>query len=426
MVVFFIVFIVLLAIGMPIAFSLAIPTVCYLLVTHQTEFFPVLAQQAYAGANSFTLMAAPLFLLAGEFMNISGITDALEEFCDLILGRLRGGLAYVNIMGSTIFAGISGSAISDVMSIGQIEIKTMTEQGYPVEYAAALTVSSSVVGPIIPPSIMAAIYCGLTGCSLGGMFAAGYLPGLLISLALAILVFFQAKKYNFPKRTYRYTIKEAKSIIVRGSTALALPVIMVGGMLGGFFTPTEAAIVGCLYALILGLIKREIHFRDIIPTIIHTMKNSGALLLLISFAYILAWTLSYENISVRLGNVVMSVVSNPTVFLIIVMCLVLIAGMWMEVGTIIVVLVPVLYPVALQMGIHPMQFGLVIMLAASMGVSTPPVGVCLYAAASIANIPANKMYSHILRFLAVQIVAVLLVILFPGICLTLPKLFGFI
>ena len=426
MVVFFVSFLVILAIGMPIAYSLGIPAALYLIVTEQTRFFPVLAQQAYAGANSFTLMAAPLFLLAGEFMNMSGITDGLESFCDMLLGRLRGGLAYVNILGSTIFAGISGSAISDVMSIGQIEIKTMKEQGYPVEYAAALTVSSSVVGPIIPPSIIAAIYCGLTGVSLGGMFAAGYLPGLLISAALAVLVFIQSNKYKFPRRVERYSWGKRFAILKEGTVALALPVVMVGGMLGGFFTPTEAAIVGCLYALILGLVKRTIKFRDIVPAIMRTMQNSGALLLLISFAYILAWVLSYENVSLQLGQVITSFIGNGTVFLIVVVVMVLIAGMWMEVGSIVVVLVPVLYPIALQLGIHPMHFGIVVMLAATMGVSTPPVGVCLYAAASIADIPSNKMYKWVFKFLAVQLIALLLVIIFPDIALTLPRVFGFI
>lgn len=426
MVVFFVGFLALLAIGMPIAYCLGIPTALYLIVTEQTNFFPVLAQQAYAGANSFTLMAAPLFLLAGEFMNMSGITDGLESFCDLLLGRLRGGLAYVNILGSTIFAGISGSAISDVMSIGQIEIKTMKEQGYPVEYAAALTVSSSVVGPIIPPSIIAAIYCGLTGVSLGGMFAAGYLPGLLISAALAVLVFVQAKKYNFPRRTEAYTWPQRVKILTEGAVALALPVIMVGGMLGGFFTPTEAAIVGCLYALILGMIKRTIKASDVVPAIMRTMQNSGALLLLISFAYILAWALSYENVSLKLSQFITAYISNGTVFLLVVMVLVLIAGMWMEVGSIVVVLVPVLYPVALELGIHPMHFGIIVMLAATMGVSTPPVGVCLYAAASIANIPSKRMYKWIFPFLTAQIIALILVILFPEVVLFLPRTFGFI
>lgn len=426
MIVFLIVFLVLLAVGMPIAFCLSVPTACYLFTTGQTSFFPIMAERAYAGANSFTLMAAPLFLLAGELMNMSGITDGLEKFCDLILGRLRGGLAYVNILGSTIFAGISGSAISDVMSLGQVEIKTMKEQGYPVEYASALTVSSSVVGPIIPPSIMAAVYCGLTGCSLGGLFASGYIPGLLMSLVLAVLVFVQSKKYHFPKRTERYSTEMVIRTLKSGIAALALPVIMVGGMLGGFFTPTEAAIVGCLYALILGLVKGRIKVSDIIPAIQRTMQNSGALLLLISFAYILAWALSYENISGVLAGAVTSLTENATVFLLIVMVLVLIAGMWMEVGSIIVVLVPVLFPTALALGVHPMHFGIVVMLAASMGVSTPPVGVCLYAAASIADIPAKKMYKYVLPFLTAQLAAVILVIIFPELALFLPKILGFV
>lgn len=425
MLVFLIVFLLLLVVGMPIAFCLGIPTACYLFATQQSNFLPVMSQQAFAGVNSFTLMAAPLFLLAGEFMNVSGITDRLENFCDLVLGRLRGGLAYVNILGSTIFAGISGSAISDVMSIGQIEIKTMKEQGYPVEYAAALTVSSSVVGPIIPPSIIAAIYCGLTGVSLGALFAAGYLPGLIISLALAVLVFFQARKYKFPKRTERYTGKQVRSILLNGIIALALPVIMVGGMLGGFFTPTEAAIVGCVYSLVLGLVTKKIKLKDIIPTIVNTMKNSSALLLLISFAYILGWTLSYENVSARLAEVILSVTGSPTVFLFIVAALVLFAGMWMEVGSIVVVLVPVLYPAALALGVNPIHFGLIVILTATLGVSTPPVGVCLYAASSIANVPAPKVFKHVFPFLIAQVLALALIIMLPDIILFLPKLFGF-
>lgn len=425
MLTFMIVFVVLLFTGMPIAFCLGIPTVCYLIATHQLAFLPVLTQQSFAGVNSFTLMAAPLFLLAGEFMNKSGITDELSNVCDLLLGRLRGGLAYVNILGSTIFAGISGSAISDVMSLGQIEIKTMREQGYPAEYAAALTCSSSVVGPIIPPSIIAAIYSGITGVSLGALFAGGYLPGVLLSGALAILVFFQAKKRNFPKRVERYSFKKAVKILQGGIVALLLPVIMVGGMLGGIFTPTEAAIVGCLYGLGFGLVTKRIRFSDIIPTIIETMKNSSSLLLLISFAFILGWALGYENISSRLAEIILSITDSPTVFLFIVVLLIIFAGMWMEVGSIVVVLVPVLYPAALALGVNPIHFGLIIMISATMGVTTPPVGVCLYASASIADVPAAKVFKEVFPMLLCQCAVMVLLVMIPEITLFIPKLFGF-
>lgn len=427
MTVFIVLFLMVLFLGMSIAFAMGVPSLIYILVSGHTSFMAIIPQKIFGGLNSFTLLAVPFFLFAGEIMGTCGITDRLARLCDLLVGRLRGGLAYMNVLNSTIFAGISGSAITDIMSMGALEINMMKEQGYDAEFATACTVSSSVVGPIIPPSIMAAMYSGITGCSMGALFAAGYIPGLLMSLSMFCVIFYQARKYNFPKREHRYTAKEVRKILIEGIAAVLMPVIMIGGILGGIFTPTEAAIVGVVYAIIVGMFfLRTLKLSDFPRLLKNTIKNASALLLLLGIAYLFGWVLSYENISKNLADAITSFTQNPTVFLMLVAALTLFAGMWMEVGTIVIIFAPILYPAAASLGISPIHFGIILILCASLGVTTPPVGVCLYAASSIAGIPAERTFRRVWPFLIGHLVAIMLMIIFPMLVLFLPGITGFI
>lgn len=427
MTVFLFVFLFVLFLGMGIAFALGVPALAYLLASGQSDLLPMIPQQIYSALSSFTLLSVPFFLLAGEIMSRTGITERLVDLCNLMVGRVRGGLAYVNIMVSTIFAGISGSAIADIMALGSLEIKTMEKQGYDKAYATALTVSSSIVGPIIPPSIIMAMYSGITGVSLGAMFAAGYIPGLLFGLAQATLVFFAAGRRNFPKRTERIKPREAAKVLREGLVAVCMPVVMVGGILCGVFTPTEGAIVGVAYAIFAGFfILRTLKLSELWDMVGLTVKNSSALLMLLGIAYIFGWVLSFENVSQHVAGIIMSMTTDPRVFLLLVMACALFAGMWMEVGTIVIIIGPILYPAAIALGIHPVHFGIILILSSVMGVATPPVGVCLYAASSIAGIPAERTVKEIWPFLLAQLSMIILMIFVPDLVLFLPKTFELI
>ena len=427
MTIFITLFLIVLFLGMPIAFAMGVPSLAYIFASGNSMIMAIIPQKIFGGLNSFTLLAVPFFLFAGEIMATCGITDRLAKLCDLLVGRLRGGLAYVNVLNSTIFAGISGSAITDIMSMGALEIRMMKDQGYPEDFATACTVSSSVVGPIIPPSIMAAMYSGITGCSMGALFAAGYIPGILMSLAMCIVIFYQSRKHNFPKRVVKYSAKEVRKILIDGIAAVLMPVLMIGGILLGVFTPTEAAIVGVVYAIIVGLVfLRTLKLRDFPRMLKNTAKNSCALLLLLGVAYLFGWVLTYENISGSLAAAITSFTQSPTVFLLLVAALALFAGMWMEVGTIVIIFAPILYPVAMSLGISAIHFGIVLILCAALGVTTPPVGVCLYAASSIAGISAERTFRRVWPFLVAQIVTIIVMICLPELVLWLPRLSGFI
>lgn len=427
MIVFIVLFLIVLFLGMPIAFAMGVPSLAYIFASGHSAFIDIIPQKIFGGLNSFTLLAVPFFLFAGEVMGCCGITERLAKLCDLLVGRMRGGLAYVNVLCSTIFAGISGSAITDIMSMGALEINMMKQQGYDDDFATACTVSSSVVGPVIPPSIMAAMYSGITGCSMGALFAAGYIPGVLMSLAMCIVIFYQAHKYNFPRRTKKYLPSETAKILVDGIAAVLMPIIMIGGILTGTFTPTEAAIVGVVYAIVVGIaFLRTLKFRDLPRLLMNAAKNSCALLLLLGIAYLFGWVLSYENISGRLGALITALTQDSSVFLLLVAVLSIFAGMWMEVGTIIIIFAPIFYPVALSLGINAIHFGIIMIICSSLGVTTPPVGVCLYAASSIAGISAERTFRRVIPFFIAQVITILILIFFPQLILWLPRITGFI
>jgi tripartite ATP-independent transporter DctM subunit len=424
---FTIVFLLALFLGMPVAFALGVPSLMYLVESGQTSILPMMPQKIFGGLNSFTLLAVPYFIFAGEIMSKAGITERLANLFYLLVGRVKGGLAYVNILNSTVFAGISGSAITDIMAMGSLEINMMVEQGYEKDFATACTVSSSVVGPIIPPSIMAAMYSGITGVSLGALFAGGYLPGILFSLSMAIIIFLQAKKRNYPRRMEKIPFKAAVKIVIDGIVAILMPVIMIGGILGGVFTPTEAAIVGVVYAIIAGFfILRTLKLSDFPEMIVNTIKNASGLLLLMGIAYLFGWVLSFENVSGNVADLITSYITNPTIFMLLVVLLALFAGMWMEVGTIVILFTPILYPTAVMLGVHPIVFGVILIITSALGVTTPPVGVCLYAASSIAGIPIERTFRRVAPFFIAQFCAVVLMVLFPDIILFLPRVFGLI
>jgi len=386
----------------------------------------LVAQRMFTGIDSFPLMAVPFFILAGDLMNRGGTTVRIIGFANSLVGHIRGGLAHACIVANMIFAGISGSAVADASAIGSIMIPSMEKNGYDLDFSAALNSAAATIGPIIPPSIIMVIYGVSVNVSVGGLFAAGFVPGILMGLALMIVVTRVAKRKNYPTSD-GFSVKRV-AIEFRSSVwALMAPIIILGGILGGVFTPTEAAAVAVIYAFFVGkFIFREITWRDVPQILFQSGITTGAILLIISLANVFAWVIAANQVPVKLSALFLSATSNPYVFLLIVNILLLIVGMFMETGAAIILLAPILAPIAVKLGIHPLHFGFMMVLNLAIGMATPPVGVCLFVSCGITGLSLEKVSAAAMRFVAALLGVLLLVTYVAPISLFLPKLLGFI
>ncbi|TDY61226.1 C4-dicarboxylate transporter DctM subunit [Aminivibrio pyruvatiphilus] len=399
--------------GMAVIFAMGVP-------------MQLVAQRMFAGIDSFPLMAVPFFILAGDLMNRGGTTARIIAFADSLVGHIRGGLAHANILASMIFAGISGSAVADTSAIGSIMIPSMEKNGYDVDFSAAVTATSSVIGPIIPPSIIMVIYGVSVNVSVGGLFAAGFIPGILMGIALMIVVYRVSKKRNYPK-SEGFSSKRVAHEFRSSIWALMAPIIILGGILGGVFTPTEAAAVAVIYAFFVGkFVFREITWRDLPHILFQSGITTGAVLLIISMANVFAWVIAANQIPVKLSSMFLSATSNPYVFLLIVNILLLIVGMFMETGAAIILLAPILAPIAVKLGIHPLHFGFMMVLNLAIGMATPPVGVCLFVSCGITGLSLERVSAASMRFVAALLGVLLLVTYVAPISLFLPRMLGFI
>lgn len=413
-------------IGIPIAFSIGITTFLYILVTNPQNI-NIIPLRMFSGVDSFILLAVPLFVLAAEIMVKSNISKNLFEFVKLFFGKFRGGLAYVNIMASTIFGSISGAALSDIAGLGHVEISAMKENGYKNDFACAVTAASSIQSPIIPPSNIAVIYGGIMSISIGALFMAGVLPGLLIAGSQMIYIAVNAKKLDLPSNNKIYTRKEKKSIIYNGLVAFFMPFIILFGIVGGFFTPTEAAAVAVVYALLISVfVFKKMKFKDLTDSLWSSAKTSANLILIISLSTVFAWALGIENIPNKIADFLLSISANPYVLLLFVNAFLILIGMWMEIGAAIVLFAPILAPIMYKVGIHPVHFAMVMLINLTVGLITPPVGVVLYAAASVGKEKFENVVKATLPFIILAFLIVLLITFFPIITLYLPKKFGFI
>lgn len=413
-------------VGVPIAFLLGFLSISHFSFIGNTPLI-MIGQRLYSGTDEFVLLAIPFFILAGDLMNKTKITDDLISLMRVIVGRIPGALAQVNILSSIFFAGLTGSAVADTSAIGSVLIPSMKKEGYSAEYAAAVTTTSSIIGPIIPPSIIMVIYSTVSMQSVGALFAAGFAPGLLIGLGLMIVAFIYAIKENHPRRTERVSIKEFLQVLKRSIIALIAPLILVGGILGGMFTPTEAAAVACIYALFVGIVLfRNIKSKDIIDSLISTAITSGSILLIISFAKLFATILVLEKIPQSISEFMISVSSNKYIFLLLVNLLLLFIGMILETGASVILLAPILLPVAIGYGVNPLHFALVMLVNLNIGLTTPPVGVCLFTAAPIAKVPVERIALKAMPFIGVEILVLFLITYVPDIILFVPRLLGFV
>lgn len=419
-IILFVSFIALIFMGVPIAFSMGLSSLIYLYLMDIP--FIIIAQKLFTGVNSFVLLCIPGFVLAGNLMNTGGITKRIIKFSNAAIGHIRGGLGLANIVASMIFAGITGTAIADTTSLGAILIPAMEEEGYDVPFSVAVTAASSTIGPIIPPSLPMIIVGTLTGLSVSKLFLGGAIPGVLLGIFLMIVSYIISVKRGYPKDTKKpmnYVIKT----FFEAFWALMLTVIILWGILGGFFTPTEASIVASLYALIVGLfVYRDLKVAQLPKIILDTMKTSSAIMLLVGFAATFGWILASEQIPQLVADFILSISTNPIVVLILINILLLFVGMFMETIAALIILFPVLLPVAIKIGMDPVHFGVMAVLNLMIGLTTPPVGVCLFAGASIGKISIAKATKAILPFLAVSLFVLMLVTFIPQITLFLPNL----
>jgi TRAP-type transport system large permease protein len=414
-------FAVLILIGVPIAFALGLAGVVGMLAMNLNLI--TVPTRMFTGIDSFVLLAAPFYILAGDLMNRGGITDRLIRLAQIIIGRIRGGTAYANVLASIFFAGISGTAIADTAALGQIFIKGMPKEGYTKEFAAAVTVASSVIGPIIPPSVIMVIFAAVSQVSLIQLFVAGIVPGLLLGAACAVVIFLYARAGHLPVSSVRVERKEVPRLAGDGALVLTLPLLIVGGTLSGAFTATEAGGVAVVYAAFLSwLVFRHLDLAALWEALKESARTTATLFLLIAAATVVSYVLTIGGIANYVQGLGLFFEGQPVLFMLIVMAALLVVGCFLDPGAAIVLFVPLLMPVARAMGIDELQFSMVVILTLTLGLITPPVGVCLFVACRIGDIPVWRLVRAVAPFLLAEVVVVVLLVFFPVLSSGLPGL----
>ncbi|MBW2613091.1 MAG: TRAP transporter large permease [Deltaproteobacteria bacterium] len=409
--------------GMPIAFGILSSTIYYLLFSGQSRELLAFSTRVISASDSYVLLAVPFFMLAAELMNEAKITDRIFSFAKSLVGHIPGGLGHVNIMASIIFAGMSGSGLADTSGLGKVEIKAMKDEGYDPAFSAAVTASSAIIGPIIPPSICMVIGAVVTNTSVGRMLVGGIIPGFMMGAGLMILVYFLSKKRGYPK-AQRATMKEIWKQLTGTGPALLTPLILVGGILSGVFTPTEAAAVACIYAMILAMIfYRAFGLKRLFRIFVNVGTATGALLFVMSAASALGTLASRAQVPQNLMSIVTSITTNPTATMFIIVGVLILLGMVMEDLSLLVIMGPLLLPVVLKLGINPVHFGVVMVLTLQLAMITPPVGMGFYITCHLADVDALTYSKEIIWFVLILIVVVTLMCLIPSLVTFLPDLF---
>jgi tripartite ATP-independent transporter DctM subunit len=423
---YFWVFILLLTAGAPVIFALLIGPGVSLILDGQEVFFSALLNRLYSGMNSFPLMAVPFFILAGELMNQGGITQSIVRFSQTLIGHYRGGLAQVNILSSVLFAGLSGSAVADTSALGKMLIPAMEQNGYSRRFAAAITAASSVIGPIIPPSGIMILYAFIMNVSVAGMFLAGIVPGILICAGLMIMTNRIAKKRNYPVANAKATWHERGSALKGSFLPLMTPVILLGGIVLGVFTPTEAAAVAAGYALIITLfVTNTLKFSKLPSILVNSAVQSGTILLLVGSAVTFAWIITVSGMADTLASEITGITDNVLLLLFIINLFLFAIGMFLDAGPAILILGPVLAPIFISLGIDPLHFAVIMCVNLTVGLATPPMGLVLFVAASVSGEKTEDIALEMLPFLAVEAAVIFLITYFPALTMTLPTFFGF-
>jgi tripartite ATP-independent transporter DctM subunit len=415
-------FLFLLIIGVPVAISLAGSSLIYVMLEGVQPHLVVL-HRMIGGIDSFPLLAIPFFIMAGSLMNSCGITNRIYDFALALVGWLKGGLGHVNVVGSVIFAGMSGTAVADAGGLGNIEIRAMRDHGYSVDFAVGVTGASSTVGPIIPPSLPFVIYGVMANASIGKLFAAGVIPGLVMALTMMIMVTYYAHTRGW-HRDAKFSIVALWRTFKRAFLPLLTPIILVGGMTAGIFTPTEAAIAATVYAIFLGMaVYRTLSVKKLIKVSMETAETTALILLIVAGASIFGYLITLTKVTDNVSALVLSITTTPWMVLLLVNIFLLIVGCFMETIAAITILVPVLLPLMAKIGVDPVHFGLIMVLNLMIGLLTPPVGMVLYILARVSGISFERATRACLPFLIPLLISLALVTYWPGMVMYLPNLF---
>jgi len=413
----------LLAIRLPV--FLAIGAGCALYFVTNSYSLPTIAARLFYAIDVYSLLAIPLFVLAGSLMNKSGVTMRIFRFCHSMVAFVPGGLGHVNVMGSLVFAGMSGSALADLGSLGRIELKAMRDAGYPLPFSIGVTLASSSLGPVIPPSIAAIVYAINAEVSIAGLFLASIVPGLLMGLLMMLFVSYYAIRYKLPSHPAE-SFRQFVRYFVSALPAVATPALLIGGMTMGVFSPTEAAAAAVLYSLFLGLVVyRELKPRDIWPTLTEAAREVSSLLLVVAVGVVFGWILTVEQVPQDIANFMVGVSDDPRILLLLVVVLALVLGCFMEVTVLLLLLPPIVLPPLMAVGVDPLQVGVVLIITISVGMFTPPFGVGLFAMQRISGASFAQVVKGFVPWLIPMLASVLLLILFPDLVLTLPRALGF-
>lgn len=415
-------FILFLVLSLPIAISLALSSIVTILTVNPISL-EAFTQTMIQGLNSFPLMAVPLFTFAGDIMGKGGISKRLLDVTGLFFGRFKGGLGIVAVVTCLFFAAISGTGSATVAAIGYLMIPAMVAKGYNKAFSGALIATAGTVGVIIPPSVPMVVYAVAAGVSVSGMFMAGVIPGLFIGLALSLYVYFYARKHGYEGDTQTYTGKEIVRMLVDSVPAFLVPVIILGGIYGGIFTPTEAAAVACVYGVFVSIfIYKEVKFSDLPEVAYNSALLSAAVLVIIGVSAGFGRILTITQVPTIIADFILSITTSKILILLLINLLLLIVGTFMETNASIIILVPILLPVVTQLGVNPIHFGVMMVLNLAIGFVTPPLGANLFMACQISDITFDEIAQKIVPFIAVMVVVLLIITFVPQISLWLPQM----
>ncbi len=419
------IFFAMMLLGVPLYASLTMAGLLGIVGTGNPGLLRIIPQQFFGGMDSFSLMAIPFFIFTGSLMNRAGLTDRLIDFSRLIVGSVRGGLGYVNVVASVIFAGVNGSAAADASALGSLLIPAMVKEGFPASYAAGITAGSSLIGPIIPPSIFMIIYASMTNTSIGGLFAAGLIPGVVLGTAFMVMNWHYVRKYDVPRTNVAEVRARAGKIVIRSVMALLAPCIIMCGIMTGLVTPTESGALASLYCVVVGvLVTRQLTLRGFALAVAETVRTSSAIFLIMGAASVVGWYLKYERVTQAFGNLIIGagLLAHPWLLMVVLSLIIFVIGMFMEEISVLTLLTPVFAPLAAKAGIDPLHFGVVMTLNVTIALITPPVGACNYIVAAVGRVPLGEMFRKIWPFVFVAFAVLAVVISFPFCTTYVPRL----
>lgn len=423
--VLFISLIVLILLEMPVAYAIVLSSICAILSLDSPLPLTLIVQKIFTGVDSFPLMCIPFFVLAGEFMSAGNISQKLINVANIFVGRIRGGLAHVNILASMLFGGVSGSATADVSSIGTILIPTMNKAGYQKDFSVAITATSATIGIIIPPSNAMIVYAMVAGSvSISGMFLAGVIPGILVGLSLMFVAYVISVKRGYQAEKGR-PLKEVVRSIIDGIIPLFTFVIILGGILGGIFTPTESAVIAALYSFIISVfVYKSVKFKDIPKMLYKSALTTSAVLFLIGASSIFGFLLAYAHVPQVIANFMFSITTNEHLLIFMMFLIFLIVGTVMDLTPALIIFVPIFLPIANQLGMNSVQFGIFIIMSLAIGLYTPPVGAVLFITCGIGEVSIQKAAKAVLPFMIAMVIIVLMVMYIPAITMAIPNMFN--